>query len=446
MKILYLCIDGIDIAGKSGGAIHMRSFVRALSEIGHEVSLVCSCVSSPASLETDLHAKVCPAPRTPWNHSLSHVIAAGNRALGRPTRHNPDAVRVLHNFTFLKVAAEAARWLDPDFIYERYTLWGLAGLRVAKARSIPLVLEVNAPLAYEQKLYRAGLTFPPLAGWVERRIWRKADLVVAVSESLGRHLQKAGVAPTCICVLPNASDPRLFHPDLESDSVRKRFNLDGRYVIGFVGTFRPWHGVDLLLEGFEELHREDSSTHLLLVGDGPLRPDYEEKVRKMNLQGAVTFAGGVAHEEVPRYLAAMDVAVAPYPAVKDFYYSPLKLFEYMAVGRAVVASRIGQVAEVVVDGVTGLLFEPGDRAGLVSCIRRLRSDAVLRSELETKASAACSEHTWNQNAARVVDWVTPRIKRRRVFAVPGLVAPDRGPDFQGRSEAERAALARMEKE
>ncbi len=432
MKILYLSTDGIDLAGKSGGAVHICSFVRALSDIGHKVSVVCSCANSPASLQTDLHARVYPAPRTPWNHSLSHVIAAGNRALGRPTRHNPDAVRLLHNFTFLKVAAHVARELDPDFIYERYTLWGLAGLRLAKARSIPLVLEVNAPLAYEQKRYRAGLTCPPLAGWVERRIWREADLVVGVSESLRRQLQRAGVVPARIRVLPNAVDTRLFQPDLDGGLVRRRFELDGRFVIGFVGAFRPWHGLDLLLEGFEQLYREDSSMHLLLVGDGPLRPHFEEEVRRMKLQHAVTFTGEVAHKDVPHHLTAMDVAIASYPAVEDFYYSPLKLFEYMAAGRAVIASRIGQVAEAIVDGVTGLLFEPGDRAGLVNCIRRLHSDAALRSELGRRANAACSERTWNQNAARAIDWVTPLLKRKRVLAVPELVATDRGPDFSGR--------------
>lgn len=419
MKILYLCIDGIDIAGKSGGAIHLRSFVRALGEVGHEVSVVCSCASSPASLEAELQARVQPAPRTPWNHSFSHAIAAGNRFLGRSTRHNPDAVRVLHNLRFLKVAADAARQFGPDFIYERYTLWGLAGLRLAKARSIPLVLEVNAPLAYEQERYRAGLTCPPLAGWVERRIWRKADLVIAISESLRRRLEEAGVAPARTRILPNAADARLFHLNLEGESVRNRFNLHGRFVVGFVGAFRPWHGVDLMLDGFEEFHREDSSSHLLLVGDGPSRPLYEDKVRKMKLQEAVTFVGGVAHEDVPGFLAAMDVAVAPYPAVEDFYYSPLKLFEYMAAGRAVVASRIGQVAEIIVDGVTGLLFDPGDRSGLVSSIRSLRRDAERRIELGRRAAEACSEHTWNRNAARVIDWVQPLVERKREVALPG---------------------------
>jgi glycosyltransferase involved in cell wall biosynthesis len=115
----------------------------------------------------------------------------------------------------------------------------------------------------------------------------------------------------------------------------------------------------------------------------------------------------------------MDVAVAPYPPLDEFYYSPIKLFEYMAAGRAVVASRIGQVAEIVVDGVTGLLFEPGNCSDLVNCLQRLQKDAALRNELGRKASAACSEHTWRQNVLRVTGWVEPLVNRKRLVAVSG---------------------------
>src|SRR5262249_39990802 len=142
-----------------------------------------------------------------------------------------------------------------------------------------------------------------------------------------------------------------------------------------------WHGLDWLLEAFSELHRADRSSHLLLVGDGPLRLTLEEQVRGAGLREFVTFSGPVSHVEMPDYLAAMDVAVAPYPALPDFYYSPLKLFEYMAAGRAIAASRVGQVAEVIADGVTGLLFDPGDRGGFLDCIGRLRNDATLRQDL-----------------------------------------------------------------
>jgi glycosyltransferase involved in cell wall biosynthesis len=417
MRILYLCTDGIDICRTSGGAVHMRSLIRAWSEIGHEVFVVCSVASTPAALEAEVGARVFPAPRTPWNHRLSHAIAAGNRALGRPTRHNPDAVRVLHNFTFFKVAAEAARELQPDFIYERSTLWGVAGLRLARKRSVPLVLEVNAPLAYEQKRYRVGLTCPPMAAWLERQVWRKADLVIVVSDSLRKLAEKAGVAPDRLRVLPNAVDTRLFHTDLDGQAVRRRFGLDGRFVVGFVGSFKRWHGVDLLLAAFQDLHRVDPITHLLLVGDGPLRPLMEDEVRKAGLGDVVTFAGAVKHEAIPLHLAAMDVAVAPYPLLDDFYYSPLKVFEYMAAGRAVVASRAGQLAEVIVDGVSGLLFQPGDRAGLVDCIARLQQNEALRSALRRNAGALGAKYTWKHNATRVIDWVAPLVGQKEQWSV-----------------------------
>ena len=408
MNILYLCHDtGIDASGLKGGSIHIRALVRALADLGHEVRVVSTQVSSPAPLEVELQAAVCPAPLAAWNYALAHATRVCHRWAGRPTRRNPDVVRALHNLRFFKVAARVAREFNPDFIYERYSLWGMAGLWLAKELSIPLLLEVNAPLAYEQQRYGAGLTCPPLARWVERRIWRRADLLLAVSDSLRARAEQAGVRPELIRVLPNAVDTRLFQINLDPEPVRRRFNLDGRFVVGFVGTFKGWHGVDLLLEAFADLHRTEPSTHLLLVGDGPLKPLLEEKARKAGLGAAVTFAGSVAHQEIPQYVAAMDVAVAPYPALDEFYYSPLKLFEYMAAGRAVVASRVGQVAEVLVDGASGLLFEPGDRAGLVECIRRLQRDASLRQDLGRKASLACSKRTWTQSAVQVIDWVEP---------------------------------------
>lgn len=442
MKVLYLCNDpGIKLAGQSGGSIHIRSFVRALADLGHQVTVVaCDPASFKEPLEADLHAPVCLAPLAAWNRALARALRAANRTMGRTPRRNPDAVRALHNLTFLKKAAGAARQLNPDFIYERYSLWAVSGLHLAKNRSIPLVLEINAPLAYEQQHFRAGLTCPPLARWAERSTWRKADLLIAVSEALRDRLQRAGVPAGAIRVLPNAVDTRLFHAGLDGEPVRERLNLEGRFVIGFVGTFKKWHGVELLLEAFQDLHRGDPSTHLLLVGDGPLRLELDEEVRKTGLEEAVTFAGGVPHHEVPQYLAAMDVAVAPYPALEDFYYSPIKIFEYMAAGRPVVAGRIGQVAEVVLDGVTGRLFEPGNCPSLVDCIRRLQKEPELRNELGKKAAAACSGWTWIQNAARLINWVEPLVNRKCLVSMP------RGMKSESAEHFEEDAGSQMKKE
>jgi glycosyltransferase involved in cell wall biosynthesis len=412
MKILYLSMDpGIDPAGQGGGSIHIRSFVRALAEVGHQVTLVCSATAKGNSLDTNLGAAVHLVPLARWNHALARGLRHIGRLTGRATRGHADIVRALHNLRFTARARAAARELEPDFIYERYSLWGMSGLWLARELGIPLVLEVNAPLVYEQQRYRAGVTFPPVARWAERRIWQKAELVLAVSESLSSHMQRSGVDAARIHVLPNAVNPELFRTAAVGGEIRKRLNLDGHFNVGFVGTFRPWHGVELLLSAFEDLHRVDPLTHLLLVGDGPSRPGLENQIRNAGLQEAVTFAGRVAHQDVPHYLAAMDVAVAPYPDLDEFYYSPIKLFEYMAASRPVVASRVGQVAEILMDGATGLLFDPGDRAGLVRCLQRLRKDATLRTALGRNAAAVCWEHTWNRNAARVINWVEPLVSR-----------------------------------
>jgi glycosyltransferase involved in cell wall biosynthesis len=460
MKILYLSADpGIDLAEHRGGAIHVRAVVRALADLGHEVMLVGNVQTQGGGRKTEEPARLLlssappqaevketsssfrlppelrPAPLAPWNHTLAALTQAANHLAGRTGRLHPDLVRALHNLTFARTAEAAARELGPDFIYERSSLWGVAGLRLARRRSIPLVLEVNAPLADEQQRYR-GLTFPWLARSIERTVWRGADLVVAVSEPLRGHVQAAGVAAGRVRVLHNAADTRLFCPDVDGERVRRRLNLAGRFVVGFAGTFKAWHGVDFLLEAFEDLHTLDPSTHLLLVGDGPLRPALEHHVHRAGLEEAVTFTGPVAHEDMPAYLAAMDVAVAPYPAgvcntpLKEFsltsacggegfYFSPLKLFEYMAMGRPVVVSRVGGAAPVIVEGETALQFDPGDHAGLVACLQRLRRDATLCRELGRTASALIqSSYTWRHNAARVVSWVEPLVAARQAGAVP----------------------------
>ena len=405
MRILYLCTDpGIDLMSQGGGSIHIRAFVSALRHLNHEVTVTCHAASNESTDARNGSRDLLPLRLGKWNRALASSIRGANRLAGSRGRYHPDLVRGLHNLTAFRLAARHVRAHRPNFIYERNSLWGVTGLWLARKYSLPLVLEVNAPLAYEQKQYR-GLTFSSLAEWTERMIWCGADLIVVVSESLRRHLQEAGVRPERIRVLPNAVDANLFHNRLDGEPVRKRFHLGSRFVVGFLGTFKQWHGADLLMEAFQRLHQGDPDMHLLLVGDGPLRESLQEKIRQAGLEHEVTLAGKVTHQEVPLYLATMDVAVAPYPDLSKFYFSPLKLFEYMAAGRAIVASRLGQVAEVIVDGESGLLFKPGDVEDLVRCIRRLREDSRLRLALGKQASMTSRSYTWSKNASQVVAWV-----------------------------------------
>lgn len=429
MKILYLCFDpGIDLSGVTKGAsVHVRSFVRALTDLGHEVTAVGTNVSSPEAFETLTGATVLRAPLSRRSRKLLKTLKA-EKHLVPGLSSARDLVRAIHNIEFFKVAEECASRSLPSFIYARHSLWGTAGQRLARALSIPLVLEVNSPLAYEERKYRGPSVLRPFARWAECRTWREADLLIAVSQALCGHFEKAGVKTPKVKILPNAVDTDLFRPEAHDASLRSRLDLAGRFVVGFVGSFKAWHGVGFLVEAFRQLRGQDASYHLLLVGDGPMRQALEEETRRLGLQEGVTIVGNVFHEEVPQYLALMDVAVAPYPAVEDFYFSPLKLYEYMAGGRAIVASRIGQVADVIADGLTGLLYAPGNQEAFMACIRRLRADESLGRELGHNARMACSRNTWRQSAERVITWVEPLLRHK----TGAYVTPPQYPACEGR--------------
>ena len=410
MKILYLCFDpSIDLAAETGGAVHVRGMIRALGNLGHDITALGSCVSRLEWMERQTAARVIPCGISRLNRSLGRAIRKGNKVLGRPPRRFPDALRLFHNATFLRKAAKLMSRFSPDFIYERYSLWGITGLALAKRHRVPLALEVNAPLVYEQQHYRQKLTWPRFAHWMERRVWRGADPVIVVSEPLRYHLIKeAGVAPERIRVLPNAVDAKWF---AENGSMPINSERQEKFVLGFAGSFKAWHGGDFLLSVFEEFHKVEPLSHLLLIGDGPLKSSLEARVRKAGLEKSATFTGIVPHDEIRDHLATVDVALAPYPALENFYYSPLKLFEYMAAGRAVVASRVGQVAQIIRHRANGLLYEPGDRAGLLKCLCELRKDPALREELGRNARTTAEGFTWERNAARVIEWVRPKVLR-----------------------------------
>jgi len=415
VKVLYLCFDpSIDLAAETGGAVHVRAMIRALGNLGHEVTALGSCVSRPEWVGCQTTAKIVPCGITHLNRSLRSAIRKGDKVLCRPLRHFPDAVRLLHNAAFFRKAEALLRRFSPDFIYERYSLWGITGLRLAKRYRVPLALEVNAPLVYEQQHYRHKLTWPRLARWMECRVWQGADPLMVVSEPLRKHLVKeAGVAPERIRVLPNAVDAKWFTTNTKAVPVGSK----EKFVLGFVGSFKAWHGADFLLSVFEDFHKMEPSSRLLLIGDGPLRDSLQERTRKSGLQNAVTFTGIIPHEEIRDYLETLDVAVAPYPALENFYYSPLKLFEYMAAGRAVVASGAGQIPQIIRHRANGLLYEPDDQAGLLNCLCELQSDHALREELGRNARKTAEGFTWERNASRVIEWVRPKVLGRSLRAV-----------------------------
>jgi len=212
------------------------------------------------------------------------------------------------------------------------------------------------------------------------------------------------VAPEKVVVFPNGVDVDRFTPDLESAaSVRRTLQTEGGPSIVFVGGFYPWHDVNTLLAAFALVVTDVPSARLVLVGDGAARPAAGRRVTELGLQDRVIFTGAVPHAEVPAMLAAADVAVAPYGGTSgDFWLSPLKVLEYMAAGTAVVTTRLGQLAQVVSNGVNGLLVPPGDPVALATALGRLLGDDAFRAALGRRAREdAVQRHSWAFYASRL---------------------------------------------
>lgn len=383
MRIAYVSADtGVPVFGRKGCSVHVQAILGALSRQGHRVELFTTRPGEDA--------------RPPEFAGLRvHRLPLGPRRPDWPATYSSLAVN--HG---LRAALQC---LGPfDLVYERYSLWSYAAMDWAARSGVPAVLEVNAPLIQEQSQHR-GLTDRLAAERVAERAFGCASVLVAVSDEVACYLERAGVGPSRIHVVPNGVDPARFPSGVAAVQPVQ----PGRFTIGFLGTLKPWHGLPVLLDAFARIVRQHPGSRLLLVGDGPERERIETRAQELGLADRAVLVGAVAPDAVPAWLASMDCAVAPYEDLPGFYFSPLKVYEYMAAGLPVVASAVGQLRELVRDDATGLLVRPGSAAALAAALGRLAHDTKLRHRLGRAARArVLSEHTWDAAARRVMALAT----------------------------------------
>jgi glycosyltransferase involved in cell wall biosynthesis len=413
MRIAYLCADfGIPIQGYKGASVHVRELVAALSSQGHEVQVFSPSQGAGNRLAVPLRVVTSEGLPDAAARLVHATVGRHHPRLDKETRE------LLYNLTlYRRLGAQLRQW-QPDVIYERYSLFNLAGLNLARRLGVPHLLEVNAPLRLERARTK-GIVLAGVAGRIERVLFGGSDTALVVSEALRRYVLEHSGGNARVVVQPNAVDTGRFlatGPDLE---VRARLELSPEaFVVGFAGSLKPWHGVDALLDAFAAVRSQEPLARLLVVGEGPEEQALRARAAALGLGPDVVFAGRVEHAVMPRALAAMDVGVAPYLPAPDFYFSPLKLYEYMAVGLAVVASDAGEIAGLLRHGHTGLLCPPGNTEALAGALLRMAQDPSTRLRLGAAARAEAERHTWAENA-RLVTELAQRLTATRIARHPG---------------------------
>jgi glycosyltransferase involved in cell wall biosynthesis len=366
------------IGSKDGQAVHLEELVDALRQNGVEVSVV-----GPESFS-----------RASFGHDPK-LISALKALFPQPLY---ELLEIVYNVPVYFRLRRAWKSFRPQIIYERYNLYLLAGIWLKKRHGVPLLLEVNAPLATERAAH-GGLGLRKLARTLENWVWRNADFVLPVTHVLAEHVRAAGVAPEKIVVISNAINPSRFSiSSSSSNSLREKLNLTGKTILGFTGFVRDWHGLDRVIDWLARPQLR--GTHLVVVGEGPAVPDLKAQAARLKISDRVLFVGLVARDAVGQFISMFDIALQP-KCVE--YCSPLKLFEYMALGKAIVAPDQSNIREVLDSEQSALLFDPDMPETLVTAIGRLTDDGALRERLGKAAyqMIARKGYTWTHNAQLV---------------------------------------------
>lgn len=375
--------------GRDVEAVHIRGLAGGLEELGYQVEIV-----GPPGVRTDANAVVA--------HAAAPRASVWSWAARRVPQLVFELMEIGYNLAAIPRLWSRCRGEKPAAIYERYALYNAAGVVTGKLAGIPVVLELNDTVHVDRTRQGKRLVMPWLAAWFERQILKNATGIVVVSGYLKDQLVKSGLPAERIRVTPNAVDPARFDPArVDGRSVRETYGLADDVVVGFAGCFAKWHGVDHLVRAMGKLAAEFPRARLLMVGDGPKRQEAVDLAAELGIGDRVAFTGKVPHAEMPEYVAAMDIGVMP---ASNLFGSPMKVYEYMAMGRPAVAPRYIPLEEAIDEGRTGLMFDPNDEAGLARCLRTLLADDTLRRNCGAAGrEKVLSKHCWRHNAAVVMD-------------------------------------------
>ena len=354
MHIAYVCLDpGIPVFGTKGASVHIQEVVREYRRRGHDVTVYATRRGS--DVPDDLaELRIVDVPIT--------------------TRDEEERERAQQAAS--ASVSDMVRAGGYDLVYERYSLFST----VIAECGVPGILEVNAPLIDEQRTHRMLVDEQAADAALQEQV-QAALATICVSDPV-RDWVIARTEGTRVFTVPNGVNVHRITPQPESP---------GAPVVTFVGTLKPWHGVDVLLRARAQAHKD---WKLRIIGDGPMRAELDDLARSLGID--VDFRGAVAPDAIPQHMAGTAIGVAPYPAMNtdsDQYFSPLKVYEYMAAGLPVVASRVGQLPEIM--GESAYLVPPSDPEALAEALDALVANPVERAQVGSdNRRQAEREHSW----------------------------------------------------
>ena len=331
-----------------------------------------------------------------------------------------DILELFYNFKIIKYCKN----LKPDAIYQRYNGFSFCGAYIAKMKNIPFVLEFNSSDVWKIKNWKNNDTLLkrifktiyykifklPIVSTIEKYNLSSAAHIIVVSEALKNILLKFGVDENKIIVNPNGIDERKYNLQIKCDDVKQKYNLENKIVIGFIGTFGQWHGAENIALAFGGLLKKypeyKNKAKLFMIGDGVRMPIVKKYILEFDLQENVVLTGLIPQYEGAKFLNACDIlinATVPNPDGSEFFGSPTKLFEYMAVGKAIICSDMAQMSEILEQGKTAYMVEPGNIDELATAMKELVDDSELRRRLGNSArDEVIQKYTWDKHVDKIL--------------------------------------------